>query len=111
MLRLDAAGHSLVSFVIPEGSGLRNQVRLRAGNQISNELLLDYGPPRIFADQTTPWPLLAGTAGGTPVTLRGRNFGAGPGAGIPGSFVVMGNSVVNATSWTHDEITFQVPEG
>ncbi len=42
---------------------------------------------------------------GTLVTLTGTNFGASAGS------LTLGATALGATSWTHDEITFQVPSG
>jgi len=122
----DAAGHTKLSFRLPEGSGRARAVRVVAGDQASDALVMSYDPPRLEPSCTVPRTLSGDTRGGLVVTLCGLNFGphslsllapTNGTAAVPAntsaarSYVQVAGAIVPALSWNHTHVSFAMPPG
>ena len=93
-------GHTQITFLTPPGQGTNLPVVVTAGGQTSNTVSFSYDPPAIIAIDPNHGP----TAGGTPVTVYGMNFGTS------GS-VTLGGNPVAIQSWADAQVTFLTPPG
>lgn len=93
--------HNEVRALTPAGAGLNQQVQIQTASGVSNLVSFHYGAPILLQVDPTSGP----TAGGTPLTILGENFGSTPGvatlAGVPMSIL----------SWSHTQVIALSPPG
>ncbi|HYD49457.1 MAG TPA: IPT/TIG domain-containing protein [Terriglobales bacterium] len=87
---------------LPDGQGRGNPITVTQGQQIGGGAVrYDYGGPAI----TNVIPTSVATAGGTPLTIQGLNFGSTE------ARVTLGSSDCPVTSQSHGAITCTAPSG
>ena len=70
----NTSSHSQLIFALPAGEGANLPVRVSSGGQVSPATNFSYGAPVLTGISAASFP----TAGSTPLTLTGSNFGLNP---------------------------------
>jgi IPT/TIG domain-containing protein len=97
--------HTEITAIVPPGEGLSQQILITVSGQVSQEFIfVEYNEPVIYSiSPNNDWP----TAGGTPITLIGVNFGT-PSATL--TLTVAGGGIsITGNNQTH--INFTLPAG
>lgn len=98
----ETSSHIELVFQLPAGEGNNLPVAVSAGGQISSATSFSYGAPALTGISAAAYP----TAGGTPLTLTGSNFGLNP-------VVKVGSSIapLAPTGSSHTQIVCTLPAG
>lgn len=96
------SSHSQLIFALPAGQGASLPVSVSSGGQVSPATSFSYGAPVLTGISAASFP----TAGGTPLTLTGSNFGLNPlvRVGTQSAPLVQGAS-------SHSQIVCTLPAG
>lgn len=98
-------GHTTLTFLSPQGSGINNDVVVTIENQPSIPVpLWSYHAPTIASVN----PQVGPTQGGTSVTMAGQNFGP---PGTPASVTIDGVPATSVAVTGHTSLTFITPVG
>jgi hypothetical protein len=98
----NTSSHIELVFQLPAGEGNNLPVAVSAGDQVSSATSFSYGAPALTGISAAAYP----TAGGTPITLTGSNFGLNP-------IVKVGSSVapLAPAGSSHTQIVCTLPAG
>jgi hypothetical protein len=103
-LMVNYLSHQSLTFTVPPGSGLMNNVVVTVNGQPSNVVNYVYDPPTVALLNPNSGP----HSGGTAVTVPGTNFGPPM---TPITVTIDGNAVQNLVHVNHTSITFNTPPG